>query len=282
MTQRILRAGEFDLHKASDFLRDNHLIYQHPDWLSPQERLKGPLTYALTEAEDFLAMLCTAREDPSVGWIRFFTCVRDGKHKAYFHRLLSDSISEQQASGSLALYCTATSDWITNMLMDEGFSLDTQVITLGKLILRAALPQSSLLIRDMEPADLAEVLKLDHLAFSPEWRLDLASLDHTFSHSAIATVGIQSNQMVAYCMTNAFFGSGHLNRLAVHPARWGQKLGELMLEDLDNRCIERGINQLTVNTQSNNERSIALYQRTGFKVSGEAMSIYRLDVDREN
>ena len=278
MTFQIKRAGEFELELALNFLRDNHLNFSHPDWLSPQERLTGPFTYLLTKKDEILAILCTAREDPAAGWIRFFSCLRDGNHRTYFHELLTETIAEHLANSTRALFSTATSEWVSNLLQTEGFRLDTQVITLAKLISHDTILTPTLFVREMEPGDFKSVLEVDQLAFSPEWRLDLASLEHTFNHSAIAAVGLNSNQLVAYSMTNAFFGSGHLNRLAVHPAHWGQGLGEQMLEDLNVCCTERGITQLTVNTQANNERAIALYQRNGFRASGEAMPIYRLDL----
>jgi ribosomal-protein-alanine N-acetyltransferase len=276
MTPQLKHASEFDLDQALAFLRDNHLNYSHPDWLSQQELLAGPFTYVLKESDEILAMLCTAREDSMAGWVRFFTCLRDGNHRAYFNQLINVSITEHRSKGTQALFSTATTEWFTDLLQSTGFRFDTQVITLATLIDHSATPDLSLTIRAMEMTDLEGVLALDRLAFSPEWRLDQASLEHAFSHSAIATVGVDSNQVIAYSVTNAIFDSGHLNRLAVHPTQWGRGLGEQMLKDLNMRCSEQGITHLTVNTQANNQRSIALYQRAGFRQSGEAMPIYRL------
>lgn len=278
MTPQLKHVGEFDLDQALGFLRNNNLNYSHPDWLSQQERLTGPFTYVLEEVGEILALLCTAREDPAAGWVRFFCCLRDGNHNAYFSQLIAASIAEHRSKATRTLFSTATMAWVTNLLLSAGFRFDTQVITLARLVDQSISPDLSLTIRNMEITDFDSVLALDWLAFSPEWRLDQASLKHAFSHSAIATVGVKSNQVIAYSITNAVFGSGHLNRLAVHSTRWGQGLGEQMLKDLNTRCIEHGITQLTVNTQANNQRSIALYQRAGFRQSGEAMPIYRLDL----
>lgn len=278
MTATVKHFGEFDLEQALGFLRDNHLNYSHPDWLSPQERLSGPFTYILEESDEILAMLCTAREDSVAGWVRFFTCLHDGNHKDYFDQLINASTTEHRSQGTQALFSTATAEWYTHLLQGAGFKFDTQVITLAKPVDHNATPDLSLTIRAMELADLESVLTMDRLAFSPEWRLDQASLEHAFSHSAIASVGLDSNQIIAYSATNAIFGSGHLNRLAVHPTQWGRGLGEQVLEDLNERCNELGITHLTVNTQANNQRSIALYQRAGFRQTGEAMPIYRLEL----
>ncbi|MGB4596026.1 MAG: GNAT family N-acetyltransferase [Anaerolineaceae bacterium] len=278
MTLYLQHSGEFDLDNALSFLRDNNLNYSHPDWLGQNERLSGPFTYVLEKDDEILAILCTAREDPAAGWIRFFHCLRDGNHRVYFDQLLAETIVEHRSNATQSLFSTGTMEWFANLLRSAGFRMDTKVVTLAKLIRNTTAPVLSLSIRNMEISDFKNVLAVDNLAFSPEWRLDQASLEHTFSHSAIATVGVKSNQVVAYSMTNAFFGSAHLERLAVHPTFWGQRLGGQMLEDLNFRCAEHGINQVTVNTQVNNERSLALYQRDGFQTSGEAIPIYRLDL----
>jgi ribosomal-protein-alanine N-acetyltransferase len=278
MTPVIKLAGEIDLDQASRFLRDNHLNYSHPDWLSQSERLTGLFTYVLEESGEILAILCTAREDPAAGWLRFFTCLLDGDHREYFNRLISASITEHRTTGTKALFSTASSEWVTNLLQRSGFVQDTEVITLAKLVDHTTSPDLTLDVRSMEFTDLEDVLTIDRLAFSPEWRLDQASLEHAFSHSAIARIGVSFNEVLAYSITNAVFGSGHLNRLAVHPNLWGQKLGEQMLWDLNTRCCEHNITHLTVNTQANNTRSIALYQRAGFRQGGESMPIYRLNL----
>jgi ribosomal-protein-alanine N-acetyltransferase len=56
----------------------------------------------------------------------------------------------------------------------------------------------------------------------------------------------------------------HLTRLAVHPDYQGQGLGAQLLYRAITDALGRGCSLITLNTQENNYRSQALYQRFGF------------------
>jgi ribosomal-protein-alanine N-acetyltransferase len=70
----------------------------------------------------------------------------------------------------------------------------------------------------------------------------------------------------------------HLARLAVRPAVQGKGVGYALVADLIQQVRRRGISHLTVNTQSDNATSLALYQRMGFRETGERYPVYQLHV----
>ncbi len=274
MSSRVLSSREFNQFEAVDFLRAGNLSYAHPDWLNQQERLTDPFTQALEENGSLLAILCTAKEHVQVAWVRFFTCLRDGRQQLYFDRLLSAALASHQNSGTRALFSIALNDWVSNLLSQSGFTLSNQIVTLACQIDHTTTALQNTPIRQMEPDDFSAVLALDRLAFPPEWRLDQASLTRAYARAAIATVSLDQQKIIGYSLTNATFGAGHLNRLAVHPSYWGTGRGRQMLFDLNTRCSELGITHLTVNTQADNLRSLSLYKHAGFTLSGETMNIY--------
>lgn len=278
MSLRVLSNGEFNQSEAVEFLRAGHLSYAHPDWLSQQERLTNPFTQTLEEDGSLLAILCTAKEDAEAAWVRFFTCLRDGRQQFCFDRLLTAALSSHHNNGTRALFSIAPNDWVSNLLSKSGFTLSNQIITLACQIDHTTNPLPNTSIRQMEPDDFSAVLALDRLAFPPEWRLDLASLTRAYARAAIATVSCDQEDIIGYSLTNATFGAGHLNRLAVHPAHWGSGKGRQMLFDLNTRCSELGITHLSVNTQADNLRSLSLYKHAGFALSGESINIYRHSV----
>jgi ribosomal protein S18 acetylase RimI-like enzyme len=72
------------------------------------------------------------------------------------------------------------------------------------------------------------------------------------------------------------FGS-HLARLAIRPDAQNQGLGSAIVADLIQRLRGRGHNRLTVNTQSDNQASLALYDKMGFVLTGERFPVFRFD-----
>ena len=69
-----------------------------------------------------------------------------------------------------------------------------------------------------------------------------------------------------------------LARLAVHPAAQGKGAGRALLSDLFRYITYAGLSRLSVNTQSDNQASLSLYQRMGFVRTGEEYPVYTLDV----
>jgi L-amino acid N-acyltransferase YncA len=55
-------------------------------------------------------------------------------------------------------------------------------------------------------------------------------------------------------------------------------LGSLIVADLIRRLKDKGIARLTVNTQSDNHASLALYQKMGFVLTGEKFPVYCFSV----
>ena len=84
--------------------------------------------------------------------------------------------------------------------------------------------------------------------------------------------------MIGYQISTGGGQRAHLARLAVHPAVQGQGAGRALLNDLFVQLIYMGISRLSVNTQSDNQASLSLYQRTGFVRTGEQYPVYTFDI----
>ncbi len=70
--------------------------------------------------------------------------------------------------------------------------------------------------------------------------------------------------MVAYEWCEIYKEHAHLTRLAVHPDYQGQGIGAQLLYQAITDALAAGANLMTLNTQENNRRSRALYERFGF------------------
>jgi ribosomal-protein-alanine N-acetyltransferase len=130
----------------------------------------------------------------------------------------------------------------------------------------------------MEEADLPAVEETDAASFVPLWQNRLVSLHRAFSQSLFATVAETAQGIAAYQITTGGGARAHLARLAVRPAWQGRGVGRAMLGDLFGKLTGHGIPHLTVNTQSDNNVSLTLYQRMGFVRTGERYPVYTFDV----
>jgi ribosomal-protein-alanine N-acetyltransferase len=136
--------------------------------------------------------------------------------------------------------------------------------------------QSGVKIRPMTNMDLGAVYQIDFAAFEPLWQNSQESLEIAFQQSILASVAEIGERLVGYQISTPTPVGGHLARLAVIPECQQQGIGYGLLDDLLNKFEGRSVQRVTVNTQHRNLASLALYQKAGFRLAGEAYPILEL------
>lgn len=121
----------------------------------------------------------------------------------------------------------------------------------------------------------ADALAVDGAAFAPFWRLDAAGL--TEALTATSSVHFQiargTRALVGYAVCGRVGHRGYVQRLAVDPASQGQGIGSALLTD-GLRWLRRwGAHDALVNTQEDNDRSLRLYQRSGFVLQPDGLAV---------
>jgi ribosomal protein S18 acetylase RimI-like enzyme len=123
------------------------------------------------------------------------------------------------------------------------------------------------------------ILAVDHAAFDPFWRLD----DDGLVDALAATTSVRfrvaerPEGVVGYAITGRAEQRGYVQRLAVTPQVEGRGIAAALLVDGLRWLRRRGVRDAVVNTQEGNERSLRLYQRTGFVVQPEGLAVLGLE-----
>jgi len=114
--------------------------------------------------------------------------------------------------------------------------------------------------------DHAAVLDVDHRAFPPFWRLDEGGLEDAIRATPQARFRVADpSRVIGYAVTGRSGRRGYLQRLAVEPGNHGEGVGAALAVD-GLRWLRRWrVEQAVVNTQLDNERALALYERLGFE-----------------
>ncbi len=85
--------------------------------------------------------------------------------------------------------------------------------------------------------------------------------------------------IVGYAVCGRAGHRGYVQRLAVTPRCQGRGVGAALLAD-GLRWLRRwGARDALVNTQEDNRRSLRLYQRTGFVLQADGLSVLELSLD---
>jgi ribosomal protein S18 acetylase RimI-like enzyme len=163
---------------------------------------------------------------------------------------------------------------------EAGFELAERLHLLVHPLDRLPTVEAPAALRRPRRSERVDALVVDHAAFQPFWRLDeRGMLDALGATPAVHfRVARRPEGVVGYAITGRSHHRGYVQRLAVDPAVEGCGIGAaLLVEGL--RWLRRwGARDAVVNTQEGNERSLRLYQRTGFVVQPEGLAVLRLDL----
>ncbi len=258
-------------------------VHRHLDWRPALEWL-GYDPYLVAERQgEVIAALACPPDPPAVAWIRLFAVTSDVPVRAAWDELWPVALDQFARTGrDITVATIPLHAWFRNLLEKSKFSRTHTVIVLrwNKGTSWQAPSRSSPMIRVMDHADLGLVEKVDASAFGLIWQNSLVDLEIAFRQAAIASVAVIEDEIVGYQISTATPMGGHLARLAVKPMHQGLGIGYALLVDLLSKFEQRGAQSVTVNTQQDNLFSLSLYQKAGFKRTGEEYPVYQTIVDR--
>jgi ribosomal protein S18 acetylase RimI-like enzyme len=238
----------------------------------------GHEPYLIAESGDQLvAALACPPDPPEVAWIRLFAASGDVDLREAWWSLWRPAREQLLEKNGIIIAAIPLHDWFRTLLQASEFEMTYRVIMLvwerKKLPPARKIPEIT--IRPMNVDDLPSVERVDRAAFDTLWRNSRESLEHAFRQSAISTVAEKDNHIVGYQISTANHMSGHLARLATVPEFQGFGIGYSLLRDLLLQFEKRGARSISVNTQQANQISISLYEKAGFRRTGESYPVYQ-------
>jgi ribosomal protein S18 acetylase RimI-like enzyme len=252
-------------------------IHRHLDWRAPLDWIgRQPFLTAEIGGRLVGAVACPP-DPPGVAWIRLFAIAAGNEASFIWHKLWSVVLESIDNQGVDFIGAIPLQNWFKNLLMSSGFEQINEVILMTWTPEHRPIthPVSNSYLRPMNIDDLSEIEDLDRRSFGPIWHNSKETLELAYRQAAVATVAEFEDQIYGYQISTALQKGGHLARLAVEPGFQRKGIGGALLADLLTQFRRRGATNVTVNTQSDNQASIALYERFGFKKTGEAYPVFQ-------
>lgn len=268
-----------DYHRIANLIHFEGHTHRNLEWRSPLDWL-GLQPFMLAEQEGQVVGAIACPPDPAdLAWIRLFSCAMYLPIEPVWNVLWSAVLQQINETQSISrLVSLPLNRWYEDLLVKSRFAVTHSVvllqIDLSRRTIESFPPLEGVNLRLMGLNDLPGVRSVDQAAFLPVWQNSLASLEVAFRQADMATIAEQDGEIIAYQITTKSESRVHLARLAVHPRYQGRRIGKSMLLDILSQYQRRGLNRLTVNTQSNNPNSLNLYQHAGFNLTGEEYPIY--------
>ncbi|GAC1534525.1 MAG: hypothetical protein NVS3B12_15420 [Acidimicrobiales bacterium] len=221
----------------------------------PERARAGP--WRGDQAVAFLTPLADAPV-PSAAFVR--RCLDTLSARGY-HRVITGALSASESHGFL----------------EAGFEVSERLHLLSH-DLRVIPPAPPWSHRRAGWRDDPHVLVVDHMAFPAFWQLDGIGLREALRATPRSRYRVAGNQasasvggadeacggIIGYAITGRSGRRGYIQRLAVHPDCRGAGLGAALVTDGLHWLRRWKVQQAIVNTQFDNGRALALYERLGF------------------
>jgi ribosomal protein S18 acetylase RimI-like enzyme len=280
-TDYTLRRAEKSDHSDLYSLLDDEACRQHRhlDWHSPFDWLGYQPFWLLIKNQHVAAAMACPADPPGIAWIRLFGIAPHLRPLPAWNILFQKVLDDFASDPSIIFASIALQKWYSDMLLEAGYKLHQHIVVLSWIGSNPPHPDPSpLIIRGMRPEDLPAIRQIDQVSFEPIWQNSLSVITRSYRQSNYATVVELNGEIVGFQISSYAFDNAHLSRLAVLPNLQRQGIGRALVNDLVYHFIHNlEIRRITVNTQSDNHSSLALYDHMGFTVTGERFPVYILN-----
>ncbi len=278
--QHHLRPATFeDIPVLQAFLKKSIYLHKHLDWRSPLDWI-GQQPFWLAEKNNQISgILASPADPPMAAWIRIFAADLFTSPTRIMAELLDKNLEWHQKHSHVPFLASlGLSEWYIHILHDLKFIHYQDIVMMvfdQNSVSYEPPKETSLIHREMKLEDLDAVAEVDNASFDPLWQLSLPDLYFAFHKSTYKTVLELEGKIVAYQMSTESECKAHLSRLAVLPEMQNRGLGsQLVRELLHYLIVQKGLKNVTLNTQSTNSASLHVYQRCGFRLTGEQYPVF--------
>jgi ribosomal protein S18 acetylase RimI-like enzyme len=276
LTLTLRPALSSDRHAISNLIYFETHVHRHLDWRMPLDWLGSHYYWVAEQHGRVVAALSCAPDPATVAWVRLFACAAQIQVETAWEQLWHTARLELAGLPGAQAAVIVLQPWFVPLLLASGFSHPQDIVVLDRDL--QELPQfaepDGFSIRPMLPADLPAVAAVDAAAFAPLWQNSLPTLEHAFEAAGLATVAVSGGEVIAYQITTLHSSNAHLARLAVRPAEQRRRVAHALVQEMMAGAASHQVARVTVNTQSDNDASLALYHQLGFQPTGERYEVY--------
>ncbi len=269
-----------DQRQLANLLHLGSFVHRHLDWRYPLDWIGASPFFVLENNQQISAAMACPPDPPLVAWLRLF--VNSGKYSLQetWQSLWEATLADLGHGNKVILAAIVLQTWLPELLISSGMTSRQSIVMLERQKqnhLEVDIPVG-FAIRPMRKQDLGSVAEVDAAAFEPLWQNSLQALQYAYPQAVFPTVIERDGKVEGYQISTRNPFGAHLARLAVSPNLQGLGVGRALVADLIQQIERHDMNHLTVNTQSDNAASLALYKRIGFQETGERYPVYQVEV----
>lgn len=197
-------------------------------------------------------------------------------------------VSDASATGARAIRTGALFPVSVAAFIEAGFQIVDTLALLERPVPRPAderhrptrrLPDGARL-RRLRPSMLHEAATIDRRAFASAWSNDVSGLADIMAatpHHRSRSVHLDG-RMVAFSISGRADRIGYIQRLAVDPSARRRGLAAALLDDAERWMCRRDVSRVMVNTASDNQAALTLYESMGFERQADQLQILQREL----
>lgn len=270
-----------DIQQLANLIHFDSFVHRHLDYRPPLDWVGDYPFNVLKENGKIIAALACPPDPPHVAWIRLFASAYHVQISRTWDVLWQTTLRQLKQKPEVEwVAAIPLQNWFSQLLEKDNFEFSHHILMLScdGLILPDNPVHPDIHIRPMSMDDLEAVSRIDLNSFSPLWQISPEYIRIAFQQANLATVAEFCGDVAGFQISTSTSAGGHLARLAVNPSVQGHGIGYALLYDLIYQFRRRGAQTITVNTQENNQASLALYQKAGFQFTGEKYPVFQLSM----
>jgi ribosomal-protein-alanine N-acetyltransferase len=124
---------------------------------------------------------------------------------------------------------------------------------------------TEIVIGDMRPEDVPEVLAIEQVSFTTPWSGTLF-MNEIYKPLSLPKVAKSGDKIVGYICANQVIDEGHILNVTVHPEHRGQGMAAELLRYMIGILADRGCKVIYLEVRISNEAALRMYEKAGFRI----------------
>ncbi|MBI5847826.1 MAG: ribosomal protein S18-alanine N-acetyltransferase [Nitrospirae bacterium] len=134
------------------------------------------------------------------------------------------------------------------------------------------------LIRDLRPEDVPEVLAIERSSFSTPWS-EILFMNEIFKPRSLPKAAAIGDMIVGYICANYLLEEGHILNVTVHPDFRKQGIASRLVHSMLDLLWEEGCRAIFLEVRQSNTAALRMYEKAGFGRISTRKAYYTLPVE---
>lgn len=135
-----------------------------------------------------------------------------------------------------------------------------------------------LLIRDLMPEDLPEVMAIEKTSFTTPWSETLF-MNEIFKPRSLPKAALIGEKLVGYICGNYLLDEGHILNVTVHPDFRKQGIASQLVDHMLGLLKKEGCLTIFLEVRQSNEAALRMYEKAGFTEIAKRKAYFTIPVE---